>query len=986
MKTISLLVLGGFLTVISSALSAQIAIGGYNVYYGHLHNHCAYSDGKGSPALAYTYARDNGKLDFFSLSDHDYALTLEEYAQIRKTSDSINQAGTFTALYGFEWSHSTYGHVTVIGTPDYCNSGTAPYNTFTGLTEWLSSRECVAFFNHPGRQNSTGIEFNHFTSTPSDKFVGMELWNKTDRFNIYYYTDGYFTSDGMLGYFDEALTRNWRIGASGSEDNHAGTWGTMTPSKLAVLAPANTREDIMNALKARRFYSTYDKTLALSFKIGGNEMGSVIPGSSYSLQIQASDVPGDNFTQVQLLKNGIVQKTWSPGTNNVNIKETINCFDGEYYYVKLKQSDSDEVISSPIWIEGGTANLPPVINLTAPATNEAFAAPATLTLTAVASDPDGTIQKVAFFQGNNLLGEDLSTPYEYTWNSVAEGVYKITAVATDNRGSVKTSDPATVIVYNPTGSNIRSVAIISGSDDAEESAAGTMYMNSTDLELVYDSYNSSGNQTVGLRFTDIFVPVGATIANAYIQFTCDEATSSACSLEIRGEATDHSAPLTSASWDLSGRTTTNAAVTWTPDAWASVGESSVKQRTPDISSIVQEIVNRPGFTPSGAITLIITGTGTRTAEAYEGASAAAARLIIEYTINSAVIPEFDPIGPLMQGSVAPDLPAASKNGISGTWDPATISTVNPGTFDFSFTPDPGQNATPAILQVSILPAPLTLSVGIASGNDDVEEYNSGKMLLNSMDIDLVYDSKTTGNQKVGLRFNSVALPAGSLILNAYLQFTVSQKTTAVTNLSIYGQKIENAAPFNTTKKNVANRVKTIANVNWTPAGWLTAGASGADQQSPDLKAIIQEIVDLSGWKSGNSMAFIISGTGNRSAVAYEDSPAGAAKLVIQYSAPALKSGTINSGIHPAPVIISTARDKLTCYPVPFTDELNIRFVPAENEKIENIMIFNASGHQLKVLRTDLNDSSIPMSGYQTGIYLIRVLTNQGNYAKPVIKK
>ena len=251
---------------------------------------------------------------------------------------------------------------------------------------------------------------------------------------------------------------------------------------------------------------------------------------------------------------------------------------------------------------------------------------------------------------------------------------------------------------------------------------------------------------------------------------------------------------------------------------------------------------------------------------------------------------------------------------------------------------------------------------------------------------MVYDSKTTGNQKVGLRFNSVALPAGSLILDAYLQFTAYKNTTAATNLSIYGQLTENAPPFNTTKKNVSNRVKTSANVKWAPSGWLSAGASEADQRSPDLKAIIQEIIDLSGWKSGNSMAFIISGTGNRSAVAYEAAQSNAAKLVIKYSAPELKSATLNSGNYTESVAATPAPDRLTCYPVPFTDALNIRFAPAENEKTESIMIFSASGQLLKVIRTGLNHTSVPLADVQPGIYLIRVLTNHGNYVKPVIKK
>ncbi|XOF33095.1 MAG: hypothetical protein ACL93V_13925 [Candidatus Electrothrix sp. YB6] len=62
----------------------------------------------------------------------------------------------------------------------------------------------------------------------------MELWNKNDDFD--YYTDGYYSSDGNKGHFDEALIRGWYIGASGSDDNQQGTWGTRNDFRIGVLA------------------------------------------------------------------------------------------------------------------------------------------------------------------------------------------------------------------------------------------------------------------------------------------------------------------------------------------------------------------------------------------------------------------------------------------------------------------------------------------------------------------------------------------------------------------------------------------------------------------------------------------------------------------------------------------------------------------------------------------------------------------------------
>ena len=430
---------------------------------------------------------------------------------------------------------------------------------------------------------------------------------------------------------------------------------------------------------------------------------------------------------------------------------------------------------------------------------------------------------------------------------------------------------------------------------------------------------------------------------------------------------------------------TDATVHWMPAPWTVVGESGTNQRTPNISAIIQEIVNRPGYSPASALMILITGSGTRIAESFEGSQVAAPRLMVEYTFSLMVTPEFDPIGPLMQGSESPALPESSGNGITGSWDPAYISTEVPGAYIFTFTPDAGQNAKVATLDITVLPAALTITVGISSGNDDVEEYNSGAIILNSSDINMVYDSKKTGNQKVGLRFNGIDLPAGSTISAAYLQWTAFGMTTAATSLNIYGQASDHATPFTTSKKNVSVRAKTTASVKWYPSAWTSDGAAGADQQSPDMKNIVQEIVDRPGWKPGNSMAFMITGTGTRSAIAYETSPRNAAHLMIEYVPYMLKSNPINPGSTDLAPEDSPVAGKLTCYPVPFEDKLYIRFIPGENEVMQCIRIYNLSGLQVKEIMSIQAHSEINLNEHPSGIYMVRVLTNRAVYVNKVSK-
>ena len=63
----------------------------------------------------------------------------------------------------------------------------------------------------------------------------------------------------------------------------------------------------------------------------------------------------------------------------------------------------------------------PAVTLTQPADGATFSAPATVNLSATASDTDGTVTKIEFFNGTTKLGEDTTAPYSFTWSSVAGG-------------------------------------------------------------------------------------------------------------------------------------------------------------------------------------------------------------------------------------------------------------------------------------------------------------------------------------------------------------------------------------------------------------------------------------------------------------------------------------------------------------------------------------------------------------------------------------
>jgi hypothetical protein len=126
-------------------------------------------------------------------------------------------------------------------------------------------------------------------------------------------------------------------------------------------------------------------------------------------------------------------------------------------------------------IAGNTVNQPPVVTLAIPTVSGN--APATVALSAAATDADGTVSNVAFYNGTTLLTTVTTAPYTYSWTNVAAGTYTITAKATDNAGAVTTATTQTVTV-NPASSNVAptvtlAIPTVSGTAPATVSLSAT---------------------------------------------------------------------------------------------------------------------------------------------------------------------------------------------------------------------------------------------------------------------------------------------------------------------------------------------------------------------------------------------------------------------------------------------------------------------------------------------------------------------------------
>ncbi len=153
--------------------------------------------------------------------------------------------------------------------------------------------------------------------------------------------------------------------------------------------------------------------------------------------------------------------------------------------------------------------------------------------------------------------------------------------------------------------------------DAEEDNSGRVGLTSTILEFGYKNPSTSEKQTVGLRFTNINIPKGATVTDARIEFVAPLNRSETTLLKIYGNNVANAQTFVDRPNDITGRAKTSAFVDWKPGTWT----AERKYASPNLASIVGEISSRPDWVKGAAMAFVISGTGYRKAYAYEAPGA-----------------------------------------------------------------------------------------------------------------------------------------------------------------------------------------------------------------------------------------------------------------------------------------------------------------------------------------------------------------------------
>ena len=173
------------------------------------------------------------------------------------------------------------------------------------------------------------------------------------------------------------------------------------------------------------------------------------------------------------------------------------------------------------------------------------------------------------------------------------------------------------------------------------------------------------------------------------------------------------------------------------------------------------------------------------------------------------------------------------------------------------------------------------TTSITASSDDAQE-TTGTVTLTGTTL-----NANSANQTSGLRFLNVTIPPGSTITAATLTLNLINTTYDDPDVTITAEANVSPATFTTAASNISSRTDTTAAVVWN------AGNIGLGQKpTPDLSALVQEVIGLSGWASGNAMAFFIKGNNVNSTLrwsAFDEGTDPPATLAITYTPPAAGS-------------------------------------------------------------------------------------------------
>ncbi len=309
-----------------------------NIYRGQVHSHTAESDGKGLPEEAFAYAREVSHLDYFAITEHSHCYDKETYKRQIRLANAANEPGEFAALYGFEMSwqdvNGLWGHTNLLNTEWICQN---PFGTDLDAYNKMVAEhpEGIAMFNHPSDTWGNNDEFRPFGGVLHDMYALLEL-NGARHHPCYAL----------------ALSRGWRISPVFNDDTHNADWGSKGGMGF-VLAPALTRENILDGMRRRRTYTTNDRTMQLRYRVNGEWLGSVLQDpEKLDVEVEITTENEAGIGKLELLtEDNIVAAVVDAGPlTEFRWHVELNP-DFDYYYLRITNG-SLYTVTAPVFVTG----------------------------------------------------------------------------------------------------------------------------------------------------------------------------------------------------------------------------------------------------------------------------------------------------------------------------------------------------------------------------------------------------------------------------------------------------------------------------------------------------------------------------------------------------------------------------------------------------------------------------------------------------------
>ena len=329
---------------------------GPGLFFGVLHSHTKDSDGSGTPAEAYAYAKDVAGLDFLAVTDHSNSFDGEENGSISQDASIISEkwrlgkeaaavatTGNFLALYGYEmtWQNGL-GHISTFFTPGFQSRNQAEYDSFPrALENYYQTLNtvpgAVSQFNHPGSFYGDFENFGHYSQAADAAMQLMEV-----------------VSEGVADYdaYTRALDLGWHLAPTNNQNNHNGLWGTADSGRTVVYAESLTEAGFASALANRRVYATEDSDLEIIYKLEGHLLGTMLHrrnvGNTVTLTASISDPTDGAVGLVEVIVDGGEVAKSGEAAEEVSFTLPASY---RYYYLRITQPDGDIAVTAPVWIE-----------------------------------------------------------------------------------------------------------------------------------------------------------------------------------------------------------------------------------------------------------------------------------------------------------------------------------------------------------------------------------------------------------------------------------------------------------------------------------------------------------------------------------------------------------------------------------------------------------------------------------------------------------